>query len=159
LEAKDYFELTGDDVRAAIALSDLAIELYGSDQVNDAIEAWGLLVEGVTRPVSRDIPLLKQLAQREAEAHIALAAHYWGKDEKAIAESEWNQGCLRLDAILVDEAFGRNIGDKDMFGIPIDKVESCKKFKDKKWISSERNWPENLATKLKIFLQINPITS
>jgi len=161
LGARAGFAAAGDGARALIALSDAALELYGGGGGGGegaALEAWAALVHEVTAPVSRDLGLLKQLAIRESEAHIALAAHYWDKNEKALAETEWNQGCLRLDAILADEAFGRKIPNTDLFGVPVDRVDSCRKFQDPEWVRKRRFWPENLGEKLQNFVRSSTTT-
>eukprot|EP00953_Heterococcus_sp_UTEX-ZZ885_P024671 13479-Heterococcus_DN1.PRE.2 len=78
--------------------------------------------------------------RREAELHLALAGIYWRTDAAA-AESEWNEGCGRLDATLTD-AYERS--DKASLAAQTSRSASsstvapgdialCTKFRDPQW--------------------------
>jgi hypothetical protein len=80
------------------------------------------------------------VCRREAEVHLALAGIYWRTDAAA-AESEWNEGCGRLDATLSD-AYERS--DKASLAVQAVRSSSsstvapgdialCTKFRDPQW--------------------------
>ena len=51
-----------------------------------------------------DIPLLQELSRKDAELHLAYAAHLYdgGKGDRAKAETQWESGCIRIEAYVTD---------------------------------------------------------
>ena len=120
-----------------------------------------------TPSINGEIELLLSLAEKEATVHVALAAHYWAQGQPGAAEGEWDQACVRLDAMseFMDEMSRRGQGasrfDKQgaakvaqtYFKPPGVNKRGCKQFRDRSWVSEQRAWPpSNLSLPLSLSL-------
>jgi tetratricopeptide (TPR) repeat protein len=99
----------GDKVRRLLAMADLALALYGDEKsVPDAVGQMQYVQKAVWKksPSTNnpdDIPLLQELARKEAELHLAYAAHLYGAEgDRPRAVAQWETGCIRLEAFVQD---------------------------------------------------------
>ena len=111
LTASVEFKAIGDKLRSLLASSDAALALYGAGEVDEAVVRMKSTFTsyGSKSPSSNnpdDIGTLQALARREAELHLAYAAHLFGTDEsgaqRAAAEKQWETGCIRLESFVRD---------------------------------------------------------
>ena len=108
IAASVEFKEVGDKLRSLLASSDAALALYGAGDVNEAIErmrstfsSYGQRSPATNNP--DDIGLLQALARREAELHLAYAAHLYGANGlRSEAEQQWQTGCIRLESFVRD---------------------------------------------------------
>ena len=49
-----------------------------------------------------DIPKLQELARADAELHLAYAADLFSNGQKSRAATQWESGCIRLEAYVGD---------------------------------------------------------
>lgn len=161
--AKDYtdaarlFKEVGDSVTAEVARAGKALSLYGSGSVDEAVQGMEDVVLRVPT-INGELELLLSLADKEADMHAALAAHYWAEGRASKAETEWDRACIRLDAMdqYVSEGDGgaspydkRDSQGKVM--VKIAKPVACKKYRNSEWVRRERGWPPSLISKLESF--------
>jgi len=108
LAAVVEFKDIGDKVRSLIATSDAALALYGAGDVEDAVKKMQFTFSsnGNKSPATNnpdDIGLLQDLSRREAEMHLAYAAHLSASGQpNAAAQKQWETGCVRLEAFTQD---------------------------------------------------------
>jgi len=102
------FKTIGDKVRRLTSSADLALALYGTDEVPAAVEKMRFVFKNKGNPVSNnpdDIALLQELSRKDAELHLAYAAHlYADAGMREDAETQWTSGCIRLEAYVEDGA-------------------------------------------------------
>jgi len=123
------FKAIGDKTRRLLAAADAALALYDGDDVKAATEQMRYVFANVRTAVSNnpdDIGLLQELSRKEAELHLAYAAHLYasggsggsggnaadGKLQQPAAvvpekvrveaEKEWQGGCVRLEGFVAD---------------------------------------------------------
>lgn len=107
-DAEAQLTLIGDRIRAVLARAERALVLYGAGREAESLKTIERVFAEYTKPSSNnpdDLPLLEELSRREAELHLALAAHLGGgaadgatsagADPRRAAD-EWAVGCLRL---------------------------------------------------------------
>ena len=110
LTAAVEFKAIGDKLRSLLASSDAALALYGAGDVDEAVARMKATFTsyGTKSPATNnpdDIGNLQALARREAELHLAYAAHLYGTDPGANAEAakkQWETGCIRLESFVTD---------------------------------------------------------
>lgn len=107
LTASEDFRTIGDKLRSLLASADASLALYGAGDVDEAVKRMVKTFSsyGTRSPASNnpdDIGLLQSLARREAELHLAYAAHEYAAGQRAEAESQWNTGCIRLESFVTD---------------------------------------------------------
>uniref|UniRef100_A0A7S2DBY9 Uncharacterized protein n=1 Tax=Haptolina brevifila TaxID=156173 RepID=A0A7S2DBY9_9EUKA len=104
--AEVEFKGIGDKVRRLDAAADSALALYGCDRVTEAIGQMRYVFKNKGMPASNnpdDIPLLQELSRKDAELHLAYAAHlYSDAGKRSEAETQWTSGCIRLEAYVQD---------------------------------------------------------
>ena len=120
--AEADFKAIGDKIRRVIAAADSALYLYGDDQTAAAVSQMRFTFKAKGLPASNnpdDIGLLQELSRKDAELHLAYAAHLadaaadagaagspTGTNEvqrvRQQAEDQWESGCVRLAAYVAD---------------------------------------------------------
>ena len=104
--AEADFKAIGDRIRRLLSAADSALALYGAGDVPEAVEKMRFTFKNKGVPASNnpdDIPLLQELSRKDAELHLAYAAHLYGAaDRRADAETQWESGCIRLEAYVRD---------------------------------------------------------
>lgn len=105
-QAELDFKATGDKVRSLNAAADGALALYGSGDLPQAVEGMRFVFKNKGNPVSNnpdDIPLLQELSRKDAELHLAYAGYLYSvANDKPAAETQWESGCIRLEAYVRD---------------------------------------------------------
>ncbi len=108
LAASVEFKDIGDKLRSLLASSDASLALYGSGEIEEALQRMRSTFTsyGTRSPASNnpdDIGTLQALARREAELHLAYAAHLYGADgQRTEAQRQWQTGCIRLESFITD---------------------------------------------------------
>ena len=110
VEASVEFKAIGDKLRSLLASSDAALALYGAGEIDESVQLMqkAFTSYGIKSPQSNnpdDIGTLQSLARREAELHLAYAAHLYGTDpsgQRAAAQKQWETGCIRLESFVSD---------------------------------------------------------
>ena len=104
--AEIQFKEIGDKIRRTIAAADGAIASYGAGELEAAVEKMRYVFRSRGIPASNnpdDIPLLQELTLKDAELHVAYAAHLYGTQSKLLeASRQWEAGCIRLDTYVID---------------------------------------------------------
>ena len=97
--AEADFKSIGDKVRRLLSASDAALALYASDP-SRAVDQMRFVFKSKGNPASNnpdDIGLLQELSRKDAELHLAYAAHLFGdKADRVGAERQWESGCIRV---------------------------------------------------------------
>jgi tetratricopeptide (TPR) repeat protein len=104
--AEVLFNDIGDKIRRTIAGADGALASYGAGDIDSAIAKMRRVFK-VKRTLATnnpdDIALLQELSKKDAELHIAYAAHLYAREGKVVeASRQWESGCVRLDTYIVD---------------------------------------------------------
>ena len=106
LRAEADFKSIGDKIRRLLSAADAALALYGSGDVSEGVERMRFTFKNKGNPASNnpdDIPLLQELSRKDAELHLAYAAHLYGAEgRRADAETQWESGCIRIEAYVRD---------------------------------------------------------
>lgn len=106
LRAEADFGAIGDKVRRLLSSADAALALYGADDVPASVSKMRFVFKSKGNPSSNnpdDIALLQELSRKDAELHLAYAAHLYGDAaEPARAAEQWESGCIRLEAFVAD---------------------------------------------------------
>ena len=108
LTASVEFKDIGDKLRSLLASSDASLALYGAGDIDEALSRMRSTFTsyGAKSPTSNnpdDIGTLQALARREAEMHLAYAAHVYGADGlRDEAQQQWLTGCIRLESFVTD---------------------------------------------------------
>lgn len=105
LRAEADFKMIGDKVRQVTAAADSSLALYGTDDTAAAVEKMRFEFKSKGVPASNnpdDIPLLQELSRKDAELHLAYAAHLFDAGKQKQAETQWESGCIRLEAYVQD---------------------------------------------------------
>ncbi|KOO21298.1 hypothetical protein Ctob_000153 [Chrysochromulina tobinii] len=91
LRAEDEFKMIGDRVHRLSSAADSALYLYGADRIPEAVEKMRYVFQnkGV-------------IAQGRGNWHLAYAAHLFGADRRTDADTQWESGCIRLEAFVED---------------------------------------------------------
>lgn len=103
--AEVLFQDTGDKIRRTLAAADGALASYGAGETADGIEKLRFVFRAKRTLASTnpdDIALLQELTRRDAELHIAYAAHLHSIAREADATKQWESGCVRLETYVVD---------------------------------------------------------
>ena len=102
LQAEADFKAIGDKVRRLLSSADVALSLYGAGDTGEAIQKMRFTFANKGLPASNnpdDIPLLQELSRKDAELHLAYAAHLYAAEGKVKeAATQWESGCIRLEA-------------------------------------------------------------
>eukprot|EP00966_Prymnesium_polylepis_P220211 5094295-Prymnesium_polylepis.1 len=123
--AEVQFKDTGDKIRRTLAAADGALAMYGAGDTDGAVEKMRFIFKtkrtlATTNP--DDIALLQELSKRDAELHIAYAAHLYAAQSRHAgrypdpqtlnltplpvalpgprlveANRQWESGCVRLE--------------------------------------------------------------
>lgn len=106
MTAAVQFKAIGDKVRNLLSTADSALALYGSGALDQAVDAMRFVFKNKGVPASNnpdDIGLLQELSRKDAELHLAYAAHLYGSQaQRTSAETQWESGCIRLEAYVAD---------------------------------------------------------
>jgi len=108
LAASVEFRDIGDRLRGLLASADAALALYGAGEVDEAVKTMRTTFNafGTRSPSSNnpdDIGVLQSLARKQAELHLAYAAHLVGTNgQLAEAQKQWERGCVLLEGYVVD---------------------------------------------------------
>jgi hypothetical protein len=81
--------------------------LYGSGNEDAGMQLLEKLFRDKAKPSSNnpdDVPLLQELSRADAEGHLAYAAYLHSKGEPSRAATQWESGCVRLEAYVRDAA-------------------------------------------------------
>ena len=104
--AEMLFKDTGDKIRRTIAAADGALANYGAGRIEEAVSQMRYVFKSRGLPASNnqdDIALLQELSLKDAELHVAYAAHLYGAQNKIVeASRQWESGCVRLETYVVD---------------------------------------------------------
>ena len=105
--AEADFKSIGDKVRRLLTAADGALALYGSGDVAAGVEKMRYVFANKGMPASNnpdDIGLLQELSRKDAELHLAYAAHLYnnGDGKRSDAETQWESGCIRIEAYVAD---------------------------------------------------------
>ena len=91
LRAEDEFKMIGDRVRRLSSAADSALYLYGADRIPEAVEKMRYVFQNKGLPSSNnpdDLPLIQELSRKDAELHLAYAAHLFGADRRTDADTQ-----------------------------------------------------------------------
>ena len=91
LRAEDEFKMIGDRVRRLSSAADSALYLYGADRIAEAVEKMRYVFQNKGLPSSNnpdDLPLIQELSRKDAELHLAYAAHLFGADRRTDADTQ-----------------------------------------------------------------------
>lgn len=106
LRAEAEFKAIGDKVRRLLSSADSALAMYGADDIKGGVGAMRFVFKNKGMPASNnpdDIGLLQELSRKDAELHLAYAAHLYGAEgRKADALTQWESGCIRIEAYVAD---------------------------------------------------------
>jgi tetratricopeptide (TPR) repeat protein len=106
LRAEADFKAIGDKVHRLLSSADSALALYGAGDVKGGVEAMRYVFKNKGMPASNnpdDIGLLQELSRKDAELHLAYASHLYGVEgRKADAMTQWESGCIRIEAYVAD---------------------------------------------------------
>jgi tetratricopeptide (TPR) repeat protein len=104
--AEMLFKETGDKIRRVIAAADGAIASYGAGEVQGAVDKMRYVFKTKRTLATNnpdDIALLQELSRKDAELHLAYAAHLYGREQRVVdASRQWESGCVRLETYVVD---------------------------------------------------------
>ena len=104
--AEVLFKQTGDKIRRTLAVADGALASYGAGDVEVGVEKMRFVFRtkrSLATSNPDDIALLQELSRRDAELHIAYAAHLYSSQARLIdASRQWESGCVRLETYVVD---------------------------------------------------------
>jgi len=160
------FKDIGDPARSIVAELDAGIDLAaaGDGNYKDAKEILEKAIPKTTGITSgTDVELLQRVIAKEGEARIALASILWNAGDKAGAEKQLGEACVRFDQLEADnadrEAARMKKGllpppkyNKVMFSI--DDIAgaggkvSCARFKNDEFLTRTLEWPESLRGKV-----------
>ena len=99
------FRAIGEKIRRTTLGADKSLALYGAGRLDEAVEAMLDTFRKKGLPSSNnpdDIALLQELSRKDAELHLAYAAHLHVAGREAEAVKNWESGCIRLDAYVAD---------------------------------------------------------
>lgn len=106
--AEALFKDTGDKIRRTLAAADGALASYGAGDVERGVEKMRYVFRTkrdnlLASNNPDDIALLQELSKKDAELHIAYAAHLYATQQKVVmAAQQWESGCVRLATYVVD---------------------------------------------------------
>jgi len=106
--AEMLFKDTGDKIRRTLAAADGALASYGAGDVQGGVEKMRYVFRTkrdnlLASNNPDDIALLQELSKKDAELHIAYAAHLYATQQKVVmAAQQWESGCVRLSTYVVD---------------------------------------------------------
>mmetsp|Transcript_20959 Transcript_20959/g.29581 ORF Transcript_20959/g.29581 Transcript_20959/m.29581 type:complete len:418 (-) Transcript_20959:1434-2687(-) len=156
------FREVGDKARSVISSLDAGIDLAATGDVDETKSVLEKAIKSTTSVEGRDIELLQRVIAKEGEARIALASILWSSNDKAGAESQLGEACVRLDQLEAD-AEAREAARIKSGAMPPPKVKklkfsidditsagqiSCSRFKNEKFLSDTLQWPDSLQTKV-----------
>eukprot|EP00636_Phaeomonas_parva_P011754 CAMPEP_0118852072 /NCGR_PEP_ID=MMETSP1163-20130328/1248_1 /TAXON_ID=124430 /ORGANISM="Phaeomonas parva, Strain CCMP2877" /LENGTH=381 /DNA_ID=CAMNT_0006784473 /DNA_START=36 /DNA_END=1181 /DNA_ORIENTATION=+ len=102
------FRAVGDKIPAAESEGLAFLAALGDGATPKAaaakLDGFSRNAKGIATNNPADLPLLQDLARREAEAHLALAGAYYSEGKTPKAAEEWLRGCIRLEGCEVDAA-------------------------------------------------------
>ena len=104
-QAEADYRMTGDKIRRTITGADLALALYGGGDEAAAVEQMRSTFKAKGIPATNnpdDIGLLQELSRKDAELHLAYAAHLFHAGRVADASKQWESGCIRIEAYVRD---------------------------------------------------------
>jgi len=160
------FKDIGDRARSIIAELDAGIDLAAADGDANFKDAKALLEKAIPKTTGvtsgTDVELLQRVIAKEGEARIALASILWNAGDKAAAEKQLGEACVRFDQLEADnadrEAARLKKGllpppkyNKVLFSI--DDIPgaggkvSCVRFKNEEFLTRTVEWPESLRVK------------
>ena len=104
-QAELDFGAIGEKIRRVTMGADKALSLYGEGREADAVSAMLNTFKKKGEVVSNnpdDIALLQELSRKDAELHLAYAAHLSSEGRLSEATRQWESGCIRLEAYVRD---------------------------------------------------------
>ena len=105
-QAELEFKEIGDRIRTVLSAADGALSLYGvPGREEDAVAKTIQVFRSKGSPATNnpdDIALLQELSRKDAELHLAYAADLRARGEGARARTQWESGCIRLEAYRRD---------------------------------------------------------
>lgn len=99
--AEVEFKMIGDRVRRLSSAADGALYLYGADRIPEAVEKMRYVFQNKGLPTSNnpdDLPLIQELSRKDAELHLAYAAHLFDADRRTDAETQVRATLLHSSA-------------------------------------------------------------
>ena len=170
------FKDIGDRARSIISELDAGIDLAaavgtGTGSTNGSDKNYGDAKELLEKAIPKttgvtsgtDVELLQRVIAKEGEARIALAALLWDAGEKAGAERQLGEACVRFDQLEADAAdreaarlkkglmpppkYNKVLFSIDEFAGAGGKV-SCARFQNDEFLVRVVEWPETLRQKV-----------
>ena len=157
------FKDIGDKARSVISALDAGIDLAASESYfKEAKELLEKAIPKTTAVAGTDVELLQRVIAKEGEARIALASILWNDNDKAGAEAQLGEACVRLDQLEADNADREAARIKKGLEPPpkINKVSfsiddiagagkiSCSRFKNEDFLTKTVEWPASLQKKV-----------
>lgn len=153
------FDDIGDKPRSIISSLDAGIDLAASGKSEEAKSVLKKAILKTTSAEGRDVELLQRVIAKEGEARLALASILWDTKDRAAAETQLGDACIRLEQLEADaQARIAKLGLKpsavpDRLKFSIDDGIgafdiSCSKFKNQKFLTDTLQWPESLQNKV-----------
>ena len=165
------FKDIGDRARSVIAELDAGIDLAAAAAAGDDAnykDAKELLERAIPKTTGittgTDVELLQRVIAKEGEARIALAAILWNAGDRAGAEKQLGEACVRFDQLEADNA-DREAARMKKGAMPpppkynkvlfsIDDIPgaggkvSCARFRNDEFLIRTVEWPEALRAKV-----------
>lgn len=156
------FQEVGDKPRSVMASLDAGIDLAATDDIAETKSVLEKAIKSTIAVESRDVLLLSRVIAKECEARIALASVLWGSNDKAGAESQLGEACLRFDQLEADSR-AREAARVKSGAMPPPKIvklkfsiddsigggeASCSRFKNEKFLDETLQWPSSLQAKV-----------
>jgi hypothetical protein len=153
------FDDIGDRAHSVISLLDAGIDLAAAGKIDKAKSVLQNAIKRTTLVEGRDVELLQRVIAKEGEARMALASILWDTEDRAAAETQLGNACIRLEQLEVDaQARISKLGlkpsaapDRLKFSIDDDIGAfdiSCSKFKNEKFLTETLQWTETLQKKV-----------
>lgn len=153
------FDDIGDRAHSVISLLDAGIDLAAAGKIDEAKSVLQNAIKRTTLVEGRDVELLQRVIAKEGEARMALASILWDTEDRAAAETQLGDACIRLEQLEADaQARISKLGlkpsaapDRLKFSIDDDIGAfdiSCSKFKNEKFLTETLQWPETLQKKV-----------
>jgi hypothetical protein len=141
-----------------IASIDAGIDLAGAGNTDEAKALLQKSIKKTTSVEGRDVDLLQRVIVKECEGRIALASLLWETKDRAGAETQYNDACVRLDQLEADaqarnERLGELAKKPESLKYHIDDIPgpfevSCSKFKQSEFLEQTVQWPQSLQQKV-----------
>lgn len=157
--ASQAFKDIGDRARSVIALLDSGIDLAASGNVEETKSVLTKAIKATTAVEGRDVALLQRVVAKEGEGRMALASVLWANNERAAAETQLSDACVRLEQLEADAQVRNAAANKDDVQVAdglkfsIDDQASvfdvtCSRFRNEKFLEETVQWPMPLREKM-----------